>query len=441
MVSIENAVKFIINFISNLVHFTEGSYLIVIETIVIGGVLLIIFTALYRFFRLWWMDTIQTDYLKKLPWMSVEIKVPRENIKSPKSMEQVFANIFGIYSFGLKPEEVVLEGKIEDWISAEIAASHNQIRFIFYFPTKDKNTVQSAIYGQYPEAEISETEDYTKILPPDLPNDEYDVFGADMILGKKGLSNALPMRTYTDFSGGATISRFRFDVEKIDPISGLLEAMANLKEGEHIWYQVLMQPYNSGDFKKISEAYIKKIAYKTGDEIDPKTGKLKLIKKKDDELTAEEKDQIRAANAKASKLVFRAIPRFVYIARKSIADRGKFFALVSSFQIFSVGHLNFMRPDPTTFTKKPRFLFRDRTLFKKKKSVYRHFINRKFDMRSPLEQFYTPYLKDRVPEISLWNVEELATIYHFPVTDVGAPGIVKTEAVKAEAPANLPIEE
>ena len=110
-------------------------------------------------------------------------------------MEQVFANIFGIYSFGLKPEEVVLEGKIEDWISAEIAASHNQIRFIFYFPTKDKNTVQSAIYGQYPEAEISEIEDYTKILPPDLPNDEYDVFGADMILGKKGISNALPMRT------------------------------------------------------------------------------------------------------------------------------------------------------------------------------------------------------------------------------------------------------
>ncbi|HQA96255.1 MAG TPA: hypothetical protein PLN18_02705, partial [Candidatus Colwellbacteria bacterium] len=165
MVRIENAVKFIINFISNLVHFTEASYLVVIETIVVGGVLLIIFTALYRFFKLWWMDTIQTDYLKKLPWMSVEIKVPRENIKSPKSMEQVFANIFGIYSFGLKPEEVVLEGKIEDWISAEIAASHNQIRFIFYFPTKDKNTVQSAIYGQYPDAEITEIEDYTKILP------------------------------------------------------------------------------------------------------------------------------------------------------------------------------------------------------------------------------------------------------------------------------------
>ncbi|HOB90117.1 MAG TPA: hypothetical protein PKG74_02170, partial [Candidatus Colwellbacteria bacterium] len=343
MVRIENAVKFIINFISNLVHFTEASYLVVIETIVVGGVLLIIFTALYRFFKLWWMDTIQTDYLKKLPWMSVEIKVPRENIKSPKSMEQVFANIFGIYSFGLKPEEVVLEGKIEDWISAEIAASHNQIRFIFYFPTKDKNTVQSAIYGQYPDAEITEIEDYTKILPLDLPNDEYDVFGADMILGKRGANNALPMRTYTDFSGGATISRFRFDVEKIDPIAGLLEAMANLKEGEHIWYQILMQPYNSGDFKKLSEEYINKIALKpdidpaTGKQkIDPITGKKKFIPKRDDELTAEQKEQIRAANAKASKLVFKAIPRFVYIARKSIADRGKFYALVSSFQIFSV---------------------------------------------------------------------------------------------------------
>ncbi|MCL4406409.1 MAG: hypothetical protein M1586_00310 [Patescibacteria group bacterium] len=429
MVIIENAVKFITNFLLNLSHFTEASYWLLIETIILGGVLLIIFTLFYRFFKIWWMDSIIGDYLGKLTWMDVEIKVPRENIKSPKSMEQVFASIYGIYSFGLKPEEIVLEGKVEDWISAEIAASHNLIRFIFHFPVKDKNIVQSAIYGQYPDAEITETDDYTKVLPPDLPNGEYDVYGADMILGKKGISNALPMRTYTDFSGGATISRFRFDVEKIDPIAGLLEVMANLKEGEYIWYQILMRPFDSGSFKKMAADYIKKVmTKKTGD---PKENK---------DLTSEEIEQIRAANAKASKLVFQAIPRFVYVARKDVMDKGKFYAVNSTFQIFTVGHLNFMRPSPVTFTKKPRFLFKDRTLLMKKKSIYRHFVNRKFDLRTPLEQLYTPYFKDRVLDPSLWSVEELATIYHFPVTDVGAPGVVKTEAVKAEPPANLPIE-
>lgn len=441
MVIIENTVKFINNLLLNLTHFTEASYLLVIETLVLGFSIIIIFSLFYRFFKLWWMDSIQTDYLNKLSWMDVEIKVPRENIKSPKSMEQVFANIYGIYSFGLKPEEVVLEGKQEDWISAEIAASAGSIRFIFHFPVKDKNIVQSAIYGQYPDAEITETDDYTKTLPFDLPNGEYDLFGGDMILGKTGLGNALPMRTYTDFSGGATISRFRFDVEKIDPIAGLLEVMANIKEGEYIWYQILMQPFNSKEFKQISDAYIKKIAYKKGDEIDPKTKELKLIKKKDDELTADEKEQVRAAGAKASKLVFKAIPRYVYIAKRDLIDKGKFYAIGSAFQIFTVGHLNFVRPSPVTFTKKPRFLFKDRTLLFKKRSVYKHFIKRKFDLRTPFEQLYTPYLKDRVLEPSLWNVEELATIYHFPVTDVGAPGVLKTEAVKAEPPMNLPIGE
>jgi hypothetical protein len=208
-----------------------------------------------------------------------------------------------------------------------------------------------------------------------------------------------------------------------------------------------MQPYNSGDFKKLSDAFIGRIVLKpdmdpvTGKQkVNPTTGEKKFIFKKDDELTIEQKDQVKAANAKASKLVFKAIPRFVYIARKNTVDKGKFYAINSTFQIFTVGQLNFMRPSPVTFTKKPRFLFKDRTLFMKKRSIYRHFIRRKFDLRTPFEQLYTPYLKDRVLEPSLWNVEELATIYHFPVTDVGAPGIVKTEAVRAEPPANLPIE-
>jgi hypothetical protein len=439
MVIIENTIKFINNLLLNLTHFTEASYLLIIQTLVLGFIIIVVFSLFYRFFKLWWMDSIQTDYLNKLPWMDVEIKVPRENIKSPKSMEQVFANIYGIYSFGLKPEEVVLEGKQEDWISAEIAASAGSIRFIFHFPVKDKNIVQSAIYGQYPDAEITETDDYTKTMPVDLPNGEYDLFGGDMILGKTGLGNALPMRTYTDFSGGATISRFRFDVEKIDPIAGLLEVMANIKEGEYIWYQILMQPFNSKEFKQISEAYIEGILKSRKVKVkDPVTGAEKEITK---ELTVEDMEKIRAVNAKASKLVFKAIPRYVYIAKRNLIDKGKFYAIGSAFQIFTVGHLNFVRPSPVTFTKKPRLLFKDRTLLFKKRSVYKHFIKRKFDLRTPFEQLYTPYLKDRVLEASLWNVEELATIYHFPVTDVGAPGILKTEAVKAEPPMNLPIGE
>ena len=193
-----------------------------------------------------------------------------------------------------------------------------------------------------------------------------------------------------------------------------------------------MQPYNSGDFKKISEAYIKKSPINRRRN-DPK----REIETHQERRRVDGRGKTRSGRRTPKpRNWFLAIPRLSYIARKSIA--GESFSPLFFFPDL-LGHLNFMRPDPTTFTKKPRFLFRDRTLFKKRNRL-QTFHNRNY-MRSPLEQFYTPYLKDRVPEISLWNVEELATIYHFPVTDVGAPGIVKTEAVKAEAPANLPIEE
>ncbi|MFC1703002.1 hypothetical protein ACFLZO_00880 [Patescibacteria group bacterium] len=39
------------------------------------------------------------------------------------------------------------------------------------------------------------------------------------------------------------------------------------------------------------------------------------------------------------------------------------------------------------------------------------------------------------------NVEELATLFHFPMIDIKAPLVSKTEAKRAEPPAKLPTEE
>lgn len=42
---------------------------------------------------------------------------------------------------------------------------------------------------------------------------------------------------------------------------------------------------------------------------------------------------------------------------------------------------------------------------------------------------------------SVFSVEELATLYHPPITYVGAPNLEPLEAKKGSAPSNLPIVE
>ena len=40
-----------------------------------------------------------------------------------------------------------------------------------------RQLIESNIYSQYPEVEIVQVEDYTKNVPVDIPNRDWDLFG------------------------------------------------------------------------------------------------------------------------------------------------------------------------------------------------------------------------------------------------------------------------
>ena len=92
--------------------------------------------------------------------------------------------------------EKYYKGHYQRWFSFEIVSIDGYIQFIIRTEKKFRDLVESAIYAQYPEAEITEVDDYTKGFPDTFPNDTHDLWGTEWTLVE---DNEYPIRTYQDF--------------------------------------------------------------------------------------------------------------------------------------------------------------------------------------------------------------------------------------------------
>ncbi len=105
---------------------------------------------------------------------------------------------------------------------------------------------------------------------------------------------------------------------------------------------------------------------------------------------------------------------------------------MSFFTQFSTQNLNGLKPWPKTITKVHTILtwFLDkRRVYLRKRRMFRNYILR------------LPPLFPRPGGTFVLNIEELATIYHFPTKIAGAvPFVPRVEVRKGEAPPGLPSE-
>jgi len=411
---------------------------------------------LIAFFIAWklYLIYIRMRYIQSIEWSMVELKVPENILKTPKSMEQIFANMAGMYSFGLTTINVYLEGKVEQWASFELVGYNGGIHFYVYFPTKYRNLLESAIYAQYPDAEIHPTEDYTELLGSVLPNKVYDIFGAEMILSK---DSYYPIKTYPLFE--ETIEERR-----VDPIAAITEVMSNLKEGEVLWLQVLISPTANypilaNKWKEEGLAKMDEIAGRSSGETKKTLGstisdwgrnvfwapaELPTWPGETEETTSPalkflhpaEQDTIKAIGNKISKFGFESVIRWIYIDRQDSFTPANVSAVMGAFHQLRAENLNYFRPLKKTFPLKtgwiPKFFPKYKRLveFSRKRKLFEGYISRRFGR----------YNKIKAEKFPILNTEELATIYHFPAAMVGAPRLRKLEAKKGGPPAGLPVE-
>jgi hypothetical protein len=362
------------------------------------------------------------EFIQKIQWVLLELKPPRNLIKTPKSMEQVFAALYGIYSFGISWHDKYIDGKVDLWLSFEMVGRGGGIHFYVRCPKDRRNLVESAIYAQYPEVEIEEVPDYVDQMPSIMPNETWDLWGAGFTLAAE---SPYPIRTYPYFEEVK-------EEKRIDPISGIAEAMSKLKDDEMIWIQLLISPIGpqtGQDFKKEGDALIQKIIDSTKDPNAPQ-GSVGMFR-----LTSVQQEIIKAIGAKVSKLPFYFSLRFIYIDKKDRFNMSNVSAVLSAFQLFNTRDMNALRPDKMT-TGYGAFWGRLFPWYKryqvnaKKRRIYDYYRKRKFGYSGKLVDEKLPVL----------NTEELATIFHFPTSVVKAPKLQTVYSRKGEPPVNLPIE-
>lgn len=405
-------------------------------------------TLLWGFFEIW-MEYINGQWARQQKYMMLAIDIPRGNAQSPKAVENMFAYLAGAHG-SINLIETYWEGRFQRSLSFEIVSIDGYTQFMIRIPVDWRYLVESAIYSQYPDAEITEVNDYTENVPKRFPDEEWDIAGMEFVHAK---SSAYPIKTYEEFEHKFGEPEFHYK----DPMAALMDLCASLRKGEQLWYQIIVTPIDMVEWTKMGDIEVKKIlkedvpaeknavdkvtdaligwigdfsefVYKLwGDVSEAKPEKkdepLKMMN-----LKPKEKKQIEAIHNKISKIGFNTKVRFVYIAKKDVMNKPKVVnGFVGYMKQFAALDLNNLKPEMKKTAISAHYFFRDARINSKKNSLFQNYAGRDGSAGN------TP---------GTMNTEELATIWHFPVESVvKAPLIGKAPGRKAEPPSNIPIGE
>lgn len=392
-----------------------------------------IFLPVFLFFALITSYEAYTKlkFTKAIKWVLLDLKIPQDPGKSPKATEQIFAALHGTLPPPILWRNKFFKGHMVNWISFEIVGIGGETHFYVRTPEQFKKLVQSQIYAQYPDSEITEVaDDYINLLPSSLPNATNDLFGSEIVLSKEDF---YPIRTYPEFEEKSSGPDY---VKRIDPLASLAEVMSSLEAGEFIGVQLLIRPAREswvkkgqsemdklqGKKPKVGGSILSDIVWEI-DKIIPGHVEVDKEDKKPEQtqLTSGKQEAIKAAEKKMAKLGFECGIRFIYSGPKEIFHRAHISGVVGVFKQYALQTINSFKLNGPTITA-------GKWPFKKQKEYNKKiFLLDKYKNRSlPMKAF-------------ILNVEELATIYHLPDIGVKSPLLPRVEAKKGEPPVGLPI--
>jgi len=381
----------------------------------------------YIFFKVW-MVYVRANFFKNQEYVLLEVKLPREIMKSPLAMESVFMGLHQGIGETTWYDRIWL-GKTRTWFSFEIVSIEGQVRFFIWSRAFWKEHIESQIYAQYPEVEIVETEDYTRMI--DFNLEKTNVWGCDFKLKK---ADAYPIKTYIDYG----LDKDPKEEFKIDPMAPMIEHFGSIGKGEQLWIQFLIRV--NKDERKKKGKWFKKVNWKDEaqeliDELmirDPKTKVTTATSSAgfplDPRLSEGEKDIMKAIERSITKLGFDAGIRGIYLSEKDKFRPINIVGLLSVMKQFNSNTLNQFAP--------ARYLIPFNYPWQDYKGKLHDRARRRvFDAYRRRSYFHHPYKTQSF----VLNTEELATVYHYPGSTVQTPTIARVPSKKSEAPSDLPI--
>ncbi|CAN5173188.1 hypothetical protein BH11PAT4_BH11PAT4_2740 [soil metagenome] len=338
-------------------------------------------------------------FLGSQSFIVLAIQVPKNNEKSASSAEQFFAAVHGIYR-----EDPI----IQEHISFEIVASKDSIVFYLFCPLHLREFVEGQLYAQYPDLQIRHATDYTQ---------EVDLNGKHVATSRLKLTkeDVYPIKTYAGL--------------EVDPLAGITAVLGNLEMGEQLWLQFVVRPVGD-NWQNKGVSYVKAIragqmpgagnsAFKSvgrvgkllalvaQEVISPGTSGGAPAASEAPKLSAPEEAALKGIEGKITKLGYETLFRMVSIASQENVARARTLALIGAFKQFNTTNLNGFTGGEV---KIDDF------------GSWEQYINREFEEKG-----------------SVLNIEELASVYHFPAVTVEANAISRAGSKKGEAPFNIPL--
>jgi hypothetical protein len=329
------------------------------------------------------------DNIRRSLQMSfLEVLLPRDNEIEPSAADQMFANLAGLYKKGTLPF------KAQHYLSLELVAEADEIKFVIGTPQRIKDFVIQQIHSFYPTAEIFEIPEYN------IFEKEGEVTFAE--LTKTGPAY-YPIMTYEDLP--------------VDAINSITQTLSNLEEGSSAAIQMVISPAGKGWQDKGqgaihqhknpgSKSSLGDWAKIAGGQLTGNVPQESSAQKEPPPPQIDEKF-VEGIQRKISKQGFGCTIRVVVTASDRRAARTYLRNILTSFEQVSSPHFSSLKPKKVALKKHFMVDF-----------LYRH----------------TP----RISQKTVLSTEELATIYHFPNKETQTPDIKWLTARGAPPPQNLP---
>ncbi|MDD5032411.1 MAG: hypothetical protein PHR36_05255, partial [Patescibacteria group bacterium] len=385
-----------------------------------------------------------TKWDRTIKHVLLAIDILRGNEQTIKAVENLFTYYGGAHKTHTLIEKY-WEGQFQLSFSFEIVSIEGYTQFLIRTPVKFRDMAEAAVYSQYPDAEITEVDDYTQGLPDRFPDEVYDIWGCEFIQAK---NQVYPIKTYEEFEQQMGPPEAQYQ----DTMATLMDLCSSLRKGEQFWFQILIKPMGF-DWPEEGEKEVKRILkeklpttfanglidgilgfmgdiseaiYKIWGDIQEKEEKDDALKMMN--LKPKEKKRVEAIQNKSSKLGFQFKSRFVYVARKEIMNKPKVReGFVGYMKQFMDLDLNNLKPDMDVTATSADYFFTDYRIKLRKNKIMRAYKGRS---------------TTRGRNMGIMNIEELATLWHFPIEFVvKAPMVQKAPGRKSGPPMHLPIGE
>jgi hypothetical protein len=348
-----------------------------------------------------WRNYQEKDIKEIEESVLLALEIPKANDKSELAAEQLFASLHGILR---DKKELRINRGIQEHLSFEIVSISGQIRFYVWVPKSLQSFVEGQIYAQYPSVQIHKAdEDYTS------HDRQHSVLYTNEIVLTENA--ALPIKTFQSF--------------EVDPLAGITGTLAKLEAtGEEIWVQVLVRPI-ADDWHQSSERWIESVKggnpfnalfggkgfdirwfgtffaalWRPPEEGSGGSSSEKVVSERD-------KTRIAEAEKKANKLGYQVKIRLAYLGESQSNAKLQMQAIIGTFKQYNSTNLNGFKGLSASYKKEDLQQYKTR-----------NFIDKGF----------------------ILNIEELASVFHLPHTNVETPNIVWASSKTAEPPSKLPV--